>query len=288
MTSTTKQLINLHKKHNTKELIMMRSLYTATTGMVGMQTQIDVVSNNIANVNTTAYKKQRAEFADLFSQVLQYAGANTSETTQSPTGIEVGVGVRNISVQKLWEAGNPQQTSNALDMMINGAGFFQIQLPDGTTAYTRDGSFKLDSEGNIVNSKGYLLIPNITIPEDVRNNQNAVINVSDDGLVTASLAGDTQVQELGQIEIANFINPAGLHSLGDNLYMNTDASGDPVVGVPNQEGRGSILQNMLERSNVKLVEEMTELITGQRAYEANSKSIQTSDSMLQTVIGLKR
>lgn len=267
---------------------MMRSLYTATTGMVGMQTQIDVVSNNIANVNTTAYKKQRAEFADLFSQVLQYAGANTSETTQSPTGIEVGVGVRNISVQKLWEAGNPQQTSNALDMMINGAGFFQIQLPDGTTAYTRDGSFKLDSEGNIVNSKGYLLIPNITIPEDVRNNQNAVINVSDDGLVTASLAGDTQVQELGQIEIANFINPAGLHSLGDNLYMNTDASGDPVVGVPNQEGRGSILQNMLERSNVKLVEEMTELITGQRAYEANSKSIQTSDSMLQTVIGLKR
>lgn len=267
---------------------MMRSLYTATTGMIGMQTQIDVVSNNIANVNTTGYKKQRAEFADLFSQVLQYAGTNTSETTQSPTGIEVGVGVRNVSVQKLWEAGNPMQTGNSFDMMINGAGFFQIQLPDGTTAYTRDGQFKLDREGNIVNSKGYQLVPNITVPENLRNNQNAAIGVSEDGLITATIAGDTQSQELGQIEIANFINPAGLHSLGDNLYINTDASGDPIVGAPNQEGRGAILQNVLERSNVKLVEEITELITGQRAYEAGSKSIQTSDSMLQTVISLKR
>ncbi len=267
---------------------MMRSLYTATTGMIGMQTQIDVVSNNISNVNTSGYKKQRAEFSDLFSQVLQYAGTNTSETTQSPTGIEVGVGVRNTSVQKIWTAGNPMQTNNALDIMINGAGFFQIQLPDGTIAYTRNGSFKLDSEGNIVNSKGFLLEPNISVPEDLRDLNATSLTISEDGLVTALIAGDTQAQELGQIEIATFINPAGLHSMGDNLYINTDASGDPIVGAPNQEGRGALLQGTLERSNVQLVEEMTELITGQRAYEANSKSIQTSDSMLQTVISLKR
>ncbi|RAX58683.1 flagellar basal-body rod protein FlgG [Helicobacter monodelphidis] len=264
---------------------MMRSLYTATTGMIGMQMQIDVVSNNISNVNVNGYKKQRAEFQDLFSQTLQYAGSNTSETTQSPTGIEVGVGVRPSSVQKIMTNGTPMQTENPLDMMIDGRGFFQIELPDGTIAYTRDGSFKLDSEGNIVNSQGYLLIPNMTIPEEW---QDGTIGVSKDGIVTVTLAGDNQVQEIGQIETANFINPAGLHSLGDNLFVNTDASGDPVVGAPNQESRGQVLNGVLERSNVKLVEEMTELITGQRAYEANSKSIQTSDSMLQTVIGLKR
>ena len=233
---------------------MMRALYTATTGMLGQQLQIDVTSNNISNVNTFGYRKERAEFADLFHQVLQYAGSSTSETTLSPTGIEVGLGVRPTSVQKIFSQGNFKETENNLDIAITGNGFFQIELPDGTIAYTRVGSFKLDDEGNVVNSQGY----------------------------------ETEVNELGQIETVNFINPAGLHALGDNLYLNTNASGDPIVGTPGLNGFGQLRQGFVETSNVKLVEEMTDLIVGQRAYEANSKSIQTADSMLQIVNQLKR
>lgn len=262
---------------------MMRSLYTATTGMLGQQLQIDTVSNNIANVNTTGYKKQRAEFNDLFYQVLQYAGTATSETTMSPTGIEVGVGVRTGAINKLFSQGHPKETQNNLDVAITGAGFFQIELPDGTVAYTRSGSFKLDNEGNIVNSEGYRLIPNIQVSPNATQ-----INIGTDGTVSVIEAGNTATNVIGQIEIANFINPAGLHGLGDNLYINTSASGDPQVGVAGAEGRGLLRQGFLELSNVKLVEEMTDLITGQRAYEANSKSIQTADSMLQTVNNLKR
>jgi len=233
----------------------MRALYTATTGMLGQQLQIDVTSNNISNVNTFGYRKERAEFADLFHQVLQYAGSSTSETTLSPTGIEA----------------------------ITGNGFFQIELPDGTIAYTRDGSFKLDDEGNVVNSQGYLLVPNITIPDDATQ-----VNIGTDGTVTVVQGNETEVNELGQIETVNFINPAGLHALGDNLYLNTNASGDPIVGTPGLNGFGQLRQGFVETSNVKLVEEMTDLIVGQRAYEANSKSIQTADSMLQIVNQLKR
>ena len=262
---------------------MMRALYTATTGMLGQQLQIDVTSNNISNVNTFGYRKERAEFADLFHQVLQYAGSSTSETTLSPTGIEVGLGVRPTSVQKIFSQGNFKETENNLDIAITGNGFFQIELPDGTIAYTRDGSFNLDDEGNVVNSQGYLLVPNITIPDDATQ-----VNIGTDGTVTVVQGNETEVNELGQIETVNFINPAGLHALGDNLYLNTNASGDPIVGTPGLNGFGQLRQGFVETSNVKLVEEMTDLIVGQRAYEANSKSIQTADSMLQIVNQLKR
>lgn len=262
---------------------MMRALYTATTGMLGQQLFIDVTSNNISNVNTFGYRKERAEFADLFHQVLQYAGSSTSETTLSPTGIEVGLGVRPTSVQKLFSQGNFKETEQKLDVAITGNGFFQIELPDGTIAYTRDGAFKRDDEGNVVNSQGYLLVPNITIPDDATQ-----INIGTDGTVTVVQGNDTTVNQLGQIETVNFINPAGLHALGDNLYLNTNASGDPIVGTPGLNGFGQLRQGFVETSNVKLVEEMTDLIVGQRAYEANSKSIQTADSMLQIVNQLKR
>ncbi len=262
---------------------MMRSLYTAATGMVGMQLQIDTTSNNIANVNTIGYKKQRAEFADLFYQVAEYAGTATSANTISPTGIEVGLGVRPTAVTKMFSQGNFKETGNNLDLSITGNGFFQIQLPDGTTGYTRNGSFKLDNNGQMVNSDGYPLLPEIVIPEDATQ-----IAVGTDGTVSVLQGGQTELNQIGQIDIANFINPAGLHSLGDNLYINTTASGDPVVGVPGLNGLGQVRQGFVEMSNVQLVEEMTDLITGQRAYEANSKAIQTSDAMLQTVNGLKR
>ena len=214
---------------------------------------------------------------------MQYAGSSTSETTLSPTGIEVGLGVRPTSVQKIFSQGNFKETENNLDIAITGNGFFQIELPDGTIAYTRDGSFKLDDEGNVVNSQGYLLVPNITIPDDATQ-----VNIGTDGTVTVVQGNETEVNELGQIETVNFINPAGLHALGDNLYLNTNASGDPIVGTPGLNGFGQLRQGFVETSNVKLVEEMTDLIVGQRAYEANSKSIQTADSMLQIVNQLKR
>ena len=262
---------------------MLRSLYTATTGMVGQQLQIDTTSNNIANVNTTGYKKQRAEFNDLFYQVMQYAGTSTSETTLSPTGIEVGTGVRSGAINRMFSQGHPKETENNLDVAITGKGFFQIELPDGNTAYTRAGNFKLNNEGQMVTPEGYRLIPEITIPENATQ-----INIGTDGTVSVVQGNQGGVDVIGQIEITNFINPAGLHGLGDNLYINTNASGDPIVAVPGTDGTGQLRQGFLEISNVKLVEEMTDLITGQRAYEANSKTIQTADAMLQTVNGLKR
>ncbi|RDU70058.1 flagellar basal-body rod protein FlgG [Helicobacter cholecystus] len=262
---------------------MIRALHTATTGMLGQQMQIDTTSNNIANVNTIGYKKQRAEFSDLLYQTMQYAGTNTSDTTVSPTGIEVGLGVRPISVAKMFSQGSLKETDNNLDVAIAGKGFFQIQLPDGNVGYTRSGSFKIDSTGALVNSDGYRLIPEITIPEDTTQ-----ISIGTDGTVSALQGNQGDIAVLGQIEIVNFINPAGLHSLGDNLYASTNASGDAIAGVAGQNGLGQLRQGFIELSNVKLVEEMTDLITGQRAYEANSKSIQTADAMLQTVNQLKR
>ena len=262
---------------------MIRALHTAATGMIGMQTQVDTTSNNIANVNTIGYKKQRAEFADLFYQTMQYAGTSTSETTIAPTGIELGLGVRPLAIAKHFSQGNPKETENNLDIAIMGRGFFQIEMPDGTIAYTRSGGFRLDNEGNIVTSEGYRLVPNITIPEDATQ-----INIGIDGTVSVLQSNSTELNTIGQIETTIFINPAGLHSLGDNLYINTNASGEPINGIPGNEGFGMLRQGFIEMSNVKLVEEMTDLITGQRAYEANSKTIQTADSMLQTINGLKR
>lgn len=262
---------------------MIRSLYTAATGMKAQQLQIDTTSNNISNVNTIGYKKQRAEFADLFYQTMEYAGTATSATTQSPTGIEVGLGVRPTAITKIFTQGNFKETTNNLDLAITGKGFFQVQLPDGTVAFTRNGAFKLDGEGNVVNSDGYRLIPEIVVPEDATQ-----ISIGVDGTVSVLQAGDTQMNQIGQVEIANFINPAGLHSLGDNNFINTNASGDAILGVPGLNGFGQVRQGFVEMSNVQLVEEMTDLITGQRAYEANSKAIVTSDEMLQTVNQLKR
>lgn len=262
---------------------MVRSLYTAATGMKAQQLSIDTISNNIANVNTGGYKKQRAEYADLFYQTMEYAGTSTSATTISPTGIEVGLGVRPTSIQKIFTEGTLKETGNSLDIAITGEGFFQVQLPDGNIGYTRNGSFKMDSEGTVVTSDGYPLVPNLTIPADTTQ-----ITVGADGTVSIMQAGQTAATQLGNIELADFINPAGLHSLGDNNYINTAASGDPIVGTPGLDGLGQTRQRFLELSNVQLVEEMTDLITGQRAYEASSKAITTSDEMLSTVNQLKR
>lgn len=262
---------------------MVRSLYSAATGMIAQQTQIDTTTNNIANVNTIGYKKQRAEFADLMYQTMEYAGTSTSNNTQSPTGIQIGLGTRPTAVAKMFTQGNFKQTGNNLDIAIAGQGFFQIEKPDGEVAYTRNGSFKLDQNGMVVNSDGYPLIPEIVVPEDTTD-----IAIGADGTISIMQAGQQEAAQLGQLQLANFINPAGLHSLGDNLYSQTTASGDPVVGIPGEGGLGQTKQSFVEMSNVQLVDEMTDLITGQRAYEANSKAIITSDTMLQTVNQLKR
>ncbi|WP_181231623.1 flagellar basal-body rod protein FlgG [Helicobacter pylori] len=262
---------------------MLRSLYSATSGMLAQQTYIDTTSNNIANVNTTGFKKSRADFNDLFYQAMQYAGTNTSNTTLSPDGMEVGLGVRPSAITKMFSQGSPKETENNLDVAITGKGFFQVQLPDGTTAYTRSGNFKLDEQGNLVTSEGYLLIPQITLPEDTTQ-----VNIGVDGTVSVTQGLQTTSNVIGQITLANFVNPAGLHSMGDNLFSITNASGDAIVGNPDSQGLGKLRQGFLELSNVRLVEEMTDLITAQRAYEANSKSIQTADAMLQTVNSLKR
>jgi len=262
---------------------MMQSLYTASTGMLGMQTQIDTTANNIANVNTIGFKKSRAEFADLMYHVMEYAGTSTSDTTKSPTGIEVGLGSRPTSINKIFSEGALKQTDNQLDLAITGRGFFKLELPDGTEVYSKNGAFKLDETGTIVNADGYRLIPQIVVPEDATN-----ISIGVDGTVTVVQAGQTQATQIGQINTTDFINPAGLHSMGDNLYVETDASGQPVEGTPGQNGLGTIRQGFVELSNVELVVELTDLITGQRAYDANSKIITTSDEMLQTVNNLKR
>lgn len=263
---------------------MIRSLHSAATGMIAQQRQVDVVSNNIANVNTVGFKKSRAEFADLFYQTMKYAGTSTSATTLHPTGVEVGLGVRTTAITKIFDAGSYKSTStDNFDVAIRGSGFFQIQLPDGTTAYTRNGEFTKDSDGNVVNSDGYYLLPQITIPEGAQ-----YLSIAYDGTVSVQLAGETEQTELGQIELVNFINPAGLHSYGDNLFLETGASGAPVAGIAGEDGLGDIRHGFIETSNVQLVEEMTDLITGQRAYEAGSKAITTSDDMLSIVNQLKR
>jgi len=261
----------------------MQSLYTASTGMLGMQTQIDTTANNIANVNTIGFKKSRAEFADLMYHVMEYAGTSTSDTTKSPTGIEVGLGVRPTAVNKIFSEGSLKQTSNQLDIAITGQGFFRVQLPDGTDVYTKNGAFKIDNTGTMVNSDGYTLIPQVVIPPDATN-----VSIGADGIVTVVQAGQTQATQIGQINTTNFINPAGLHSVGNNTYVETDSSGQPVEGTPGLNGLGVLRQGFVELSNVQLVVELTDLITGQRAYDSNSKVITTSDQMLQTTNNIKR
>jgi flagellar basal-body rod protein FlgG len=262
---------------------MLRSLFTAATGMTAQQQNIDVISNNLANVNTTGFKRARADFQDLLYQTLREPGAASSNQTEIPTGIQLGLGVRAAAVQRLFLEGDFQQTQNQLDIAIDGAGFYPIKLPDGETAYSRAGSFKLDSQGRVVNSDGFPLEPEITVPNDAVS-----ISIGKDGTVSVLQAGNTASQQLGQIQLANFPNPAGLSGRGGNLFQRTTASGDPITGAPGQGGLGGLSQGVLEVSNVSVVEEMVNLISGQRAYEINSKAIQASDEMLQTAANLRR
>lgn len=261
---------------------MIRGLYTAATGMTAQQHAIDVTSNNIANVNTIGFKKDRAEFQDLMYETLNYTSGRTSQTTMNPTGIDVGLGVRVSGIQKSFLEGDLKSTGNPLDMAIEGKGFFQITLPNGEIAYSRNGAFKLDDEGAIVNGSGYRLEPEIVIPNTFTD-----ISVAKDGTVTALDPVTGNSQDLGQITIVDFVNPAGLSPLGESLFQVTDASGDPIEGIPGEDAFGQIQQSMVESSNVALVNEMVDLITAQRAYEANSKSITTTDEMLSIVNRLK-
>ena len=257
---------------------MLRSLSTAATGMIAQQVNIDVISNNLANVNTTGYKKNRAEFQDLLSQTIRAPGAQVAQGTYQPTGIQVGLGVKNSAIQRVNTQGVMQSTDNPLCVAIQGEGFFQIQMDDGTVAYTRDGSFKMDANGQLVTSDGYQLQPQISIPQDATS-----VSITSGGKVTVKQPGSAEMTEIGTMELVRFPNPAGLLSLGKNLYQETSASGTPVQGTANQEGFGSIEQGFLEGSNVQVVEEMINLITAQRAFEANSNVIRASDQALQTV-----
>jgi flagellar basal-body rod protein FlgG len=262
---------------------MIRSLWTSATGMQAQVLNLDVISNNLANVNTTGFKKSRAEFQDLLYETLRPAGTSSSQDSQVPTGIQIGHGTRPSTVLKIFTQGTMENTENELDLAIEGDGFFQIILPNGETAYTRDGAFKLDSDGRVVNSDGFALEPEITIPSDTRS-----ISVGMDGTVSVLQAGDTIPSEIGTIELARFVNPAGLVSTGRNLYITSEASGDEMTGIPGEDGLGTIAQGFLEMSNVSVVDEMVNMITAQRAYETNSKSIQTADEMLQLANNIKR
>lgn len=262
---------------------MLRSLYIAATGMEAQKLNIDVISNNLANVNTVGFKKSRADFQDLMYQTLKAAGATSAEGVEIPSGIQVGLGTRPVAVQKIFQQGDFVSTGNSLDLVVEGDGFFQILMPDGTIAYSRSGAFKLDSEGNIVNSDGYPLEPGITIPADA-----LTTTVGTDGKVTVLQSGSSSPTEIGQIELAKFINPGGLNSIGGSLYLPTASSGEAVTANPASEGLGTIAQGFLEMSNVNVVEEMVNMIVSQRAYEVSSKAVQTSDEMLQIANNLRR
>jgi flagellar basal-body rod protein FlgG len=255
---------------------MMRSLYVAATGLEGEQTKMDVIANNLANVNTTGFKQSRAVFQDLLYQNLRQPGAQSSQTTQYPSGLQLGTGVRIVSTERLMTQGNLTQTGNSLDVGINGQGFFQVMQPNGTIAYSRDGTFQMNNQGQLVTSNGYLLQPPVTIPP---NSQS--ITIGSDGTVSVVLPGQAQPQQVGTIQLANFINPTGLQSIGDNLYLQTGSSGAPQTGQPTLNGLGSVQQGYLESSNVNVVSELVNMISTQRAYEINSKAVSTSDSMLQ-------
>ncbi len=262
---------------------MMRALWSASTGMKGQELNIAVVSNNLSNVTTTGFKKSRVDFQDLMYQTITEPGAPISADASYPVGIQVGHGVKPVATQRMFTQGEFQQTDQALDVVIEGDGFFQIQLPNGDTAYTRDGAWKLSGDGTIVTSDGYTVLPEVQVPAEAIG-----LNITSDGIIAVKMSEDADLEVLGQIELADFVNPAGLKSIGNNLYQQSGSSGEAVVGIPNTEGFGSIAQGFTEMANVKVVEEMVNMIVAQRAYEVNSKAIQTSDSMLGTAIGLKR
>lgn len=262
---------------------MVRSLWTAATGMQAQQMNIDNMSNNLSNVNTHGFKKGRILFQDLLYQDIKAAGAVTAAGINHPSGIQMGMGIATVAIQKIHSQGNYENTYNQLDLTIEGDGYFQLTLPDGNIGYIRSGAFSIDANGDVVSPEGYLLEPGINIPDNALS-----ISVSSDGIFSVKLPGEDEETELGQIEIARFINPTGLSSIGENVYLATGASGAAQVGIPSEDGYGKVRQGFLETSNVQMVNEMVNMITGQRAYEMNSKAIQTSDEMLQTVAGLKR
>jgi flagellar basal-body rod protein FlgG len=255
---------------------MLRSLWTAKTGMEGQQTKLDAISNNLANVGTNGYKRAGVAFEDLMYQNLRPAGANTSDQSTLPTGLQVGLGVRAAATTRNFSQGSLQNTGNNLDVAIKGAGFFQVQMPDGSTGYTRDGGFQLDATGQIVTNAGYVLQPGLTVPVAATS-----VTIAEDGTVKVTTAASTTPTTLGQIQLASFINPAGLDPKGGNLYGETAASGNPQAAAPGASGHGTLLQGFVEGSNVNVVEELVNMIATQRAYELNSKAIQTSDQMLQ-------
>lgn len=262
---------------------MIRSLFTASTGMIAQQLNIDTIAHNLANVSTTGFKKSRVNFQDLLYETIKPAGTQTANGTTIPEGIQVGHGVRPSSIAKLFTQGSAIQTGNPFDLRIEGDGFFQIDLPDGTTGYTRDGAFKVNAEGQVLTSDGYLLADNIVIPDDAQ-----VVSIGPDGTVSVIQPGNVTT-EVGNIELVRFANPAGLDArLGRNLLLENDASGPPTPGQPGLDGLGTLSQGFLENSNVQVVEEILQMIIAQRAYEANSKTIQTADEMLQTANNIRR
>ena len=254
---------------------MIKSLWTAKTGLEAQQTKLDVISNNLANVNTNGFKQSRAVFEDLLYQNLRQPGAQTNAQDRLPSGMQVGTGVRPVATERLHTQGGLEQTGNSRDLAIEGRGFFQVMMPDGTTAYTRDGSFQLDQNGQMVTANGYPLEPGIVIPPNALS-----VNIGEDGIVSVKVPGDSELQEVGQVTLSTFVNPTGLESLGGNLYAETTASGPRTEDIPGMNGTGSIMQNYVETSNVSVVKEMVSMIQPQRAYEINSKAVQTSDEML--------
>lgn len=261
----------------------MRSLNIAATGMLAQQRNVEVVANNLANMNTTGFMRRRTEFHDLLYQNLRRIGSTSSAAGNIvPSGVQLGLGVKLAAVYRIHEQGNLISTDNPLDLAMQGKGWFQIQLPDGTSAYTRDGTFQMDDDGEIVTHDGYNLEPGITVPDN-----GIDVSINDSGEVLVKIEGQVELQNVGQIQIATFPNDAGLEAIGDNLFLETPASGDPTTGSPAETGFGSILQGFLETSNVNAVEEISNLISAQRAYEMNSKVIKASDEMMGTLTGLR-
>lgn len=261
----------------------MKALSIASTGMLAQQLNVEVISNNLANMNTHGFKRQRVEFQDLLYQNLERVGTASSDTgTVVPSGIQIGVGVRTGSVYRITEQGELQSTGNTYDMAVNGEGYFRIELPDGTDGYTRSGSFQLSPNGEIVNAEGFVIAPGITVPPEAVD-----VSINPQGEVQVKLAGQIEPQTVGQFELIRFPNPAGLEAIGENMMLETPASGLATVGVPGTAGIGSIMQGFLETSNVNAVEEITSLITAQRAYEMNSKVISTADEMLSSTSNLR-
>ena len=261
----------------------MSALSTAATGMLAQQRNVEVISNNIANLNTVGFKRQRAEFQDLLYQTLERPGAISSETgTPAPNGVQIGAGVKTGSVYRIIEQGNVTATGNDLDLAISGRGLFRVILPDGTDAYTRAGNFAISAEGEIVTEDGHEVAPGVSVPEDALD-----ISISEDGVVEARIAGQQNLQSLGQLELVTFFNESGLEAIGDNLLLETAASGEPTIGNPGDTGFGTILQGFIETSNVDPVQEITALIAAQRAYEMNARVIETSDQMLATNANLR-